>query len=249
MSAYEALARSYDALTYDIPYEKIVQFWETLLRRYRLRPASVLDLACGTGSLAVLLAERGYAVTGSDISPDMLAVADEKASHLEENRPYFICQPMQRLRLPEPVDAVICCLDSLNYVTRPANVQKTFRRVHDTLTPGGLFLFDINTPCKLEGMDGQVFLDETEDTYCVWRAEYDAKRRLCYYGMDLFQRAGEVWERSFEEHIEYAYTPEELTDWLRAAGFAKIDMFGDRKCRAPKADELRVYIAARKDNT
>lgn len=36
--------------------------------------------------------------------------------------------------------------------------------------PGGLFLFDINTPEKLEGLDGQVFLDETQDTYCVWRA-------------------------------------------------------------------------------
>lgn len=249
MSAYEALARSYDALTYDIPYEKILQFWETLLRRYRLRPESVLDLACGTGSLSVLLAERGYTVTGVDISEDMLAVADEKCSHLAENRPFFVCQPMQRLRLPAPVDAVICCLDSLNYVTRPADVQKTFQRVFRALTPGGLFLFDVNTPLKLRGLDGQVFLDETDDSYCVWRAEFDEARRLCRYGMDLFQRAGEVWERAFEEHVEYAYTPEELTDWLRAAGFSKIDVFGDRKCRAPKPDELRIYLAARKDRS
>ena len=144
---------------------------------------------------------------------------------------------------------MICALDSLNYVTRPADVQKTFRRVHDALTPGGLFLFDINTPYKLEGLAGQTFLDETEDTYCVWRTEFDPKKRLCYYGMDLFQRDGEVWERSFEEHIEYAYTAEELTGWLREAGFAKIDVFGDRKCRAPKEDELRVYLAARKETT
>ena len=249
MSAYEALARSYDALTYDIPYEKIVQFWETLLRRYRIRPESVLDLACGTGSLAVLLAERGYRVTGADLSEEMLAVADEKCSHLGENRPFLICQPMQRLRLPEPVDSVICCLDSLNYVTRPADVQKTFRRVYETLAPGGLFLFDINTPYKLRGLAGQTFLDETDDIYCVWRTEFDEKRRLCYYGMDLFQKAGTVWERSFEEHIEYAYTPEELTAWLRESGFARVDVFGDRKCRAPKEDELRVYLAARKETT
>ena len=67
--------------------------------------------------------------------------------------------------------------------------------------------------------------------------------------MDLFHRAGEVWERSFEEHIEYAYTAEELTGWLREAGFTKIDVFGDRKCRAPKEDERRVYLAARKETT
>ena len=247
MSAYEALARSYDGLTYDIPYEKILQFWETLLRRYRIRPKSVLDLACGTGSLSVLLAEAGYAVTGADLSPDMLAVADEKASHLGENRPYFICQPMQRLRLPQPVDSVICALDSLNYVTRPADVQKTFCRVHDALTPGGLFLFDINTPFKLRGLAEQTFLDETDDTYCVWRTEFDEKRRLCFYGMDLFQRSGAHWDRSFEEHVEYAYTPEELTDWLHAAGFVRVDIFGDRKCRPPKPNELRIYFAARKE--
>ena len=114
MSAYEALAASYDALTYDIPYEKILQFWETLLKRYRLRPETVLDLACGTGSLSVLLAEHGYRVIGVDLSEEMLAVADEKCSHLAENRPFFVCQPMQRLRLPEQVDSVICALDSLN---------------------------------------------------------------------------------------------------------------------------------------
>ena len=107
-----------------------------------------------------LLVEHGYRVIGVDLSEEMLAVADEKCSHLAENRPFFVCQPMQRLRLPEQVDSVICALDRLNYVTRPADVQKTFRRVHDALTPGGLFLFDINTPYKLEGLAGQTFLDE-----------------------------------------------------------------------------------------
>lgn len=250
MSAYEALAASYDALTYDIPYEKILQFWETLLKRYRLRPETVLDLACGTGSLSVLLAEHGYRVIGVDLSEEMLAVADEKCSHLAENRPFFVCQPMQRLRLPEQVDSVICALDSLNYVTRPADVQKTFRRVHDALTPGGLFLFDINTPYKLEGLAGADVprARRRTRTACGGRSSMP-KKRLCYYGMDLFQRDGEVWERSFEEHIEYAYTAEELTGWLREAGFTKIDVFGDQKCRAPKEDELRVYLAARKETT
>ena len=242
MSAYEALAASYDALTYDIPYEKILQFWETLLKRYRLRPETVLDLACGTGSLSVLLAEHGYRVIGVDLSEEMLAVADEKCSHLAENRPFFVCQPMQRLRLPKQVDSVICALDSLNYVTRPADVQKTFRRVHDALTPGGLFLFDINTPYKLEGLAGQTFLDETEDTYCVWRTEYH--RGLCTYYMDLFRRRGDgAWRRSAEVHRQRAYSVEELTAWLAAAGFGDVRVYGDMRMRRPRADEQRVYIS------
>lgn len=249
MSAYDSLAFSYDALTYDIPYEDILTFWETLLRRNQLRPRSVLDLACGTGSLSVLLAEKGYRVLGADISEQMLTVASEKAMAMEENAPYFICQPMQRLRLPEPVDAVICCLDSINYLTKPEDCRKTFRRVYEALQPGGLFVFDINTPQKLRGLDGQVFLDESEDTYCVWRAEFDERKNTCFYGMDIFrQQASGLWERTQEEHLEYAYEPAELEDWLREAGFTAVRQYGDRKLRKPAAGEQRIYFSARKES-
>ena len=95
----------------------------------------------------MLLAGRGYRVIGADLSEDMLAEAEQKARELPEgSRPFFICQPMQRLRLAEPVDAVICALDSLNYLTRPDDCRKTLRRVYNALKSGGLFVFDINTP-------------------------------------------------------------------------------------------------------
>ncbi len=68
--------------------------------------------------------------------------------------------------------------------------------------PGGVFLFDINTPEKLRGLDGQVFLDETEDAYCVWRAEYSQRSRICSYFMDIFRLDEEsgLWERGEELH-------------------------------------------------
>lgn len=248
MSAYESLAFSYDALTYDIPYEKIAAYFQTLLRKSGVTAETVLDLACGTGSLSVLLAQMGYRVLGVDCSEEMLTVASEKASELElAQPPFWVCQKMQRLRLPEPVDAAVCCLDSVNYVTKPKDLQEAFRRVYAALRPGGLFVFDINTPYKLRGLDGQVFLDETEDAYCVWRTEFSEKRRLCHYGIDLFQRSSDVWLRSQEEHLEYAYTPEELTQWLREAGFSPIQIYGDRTLRAPKDDALRIWFAAKKE--
>lgn len=247
MSAYESLAFSYDALTYDIPYEKILTFWEALLRRNRVQANTVLDLACGTGSLSVLLAEKGYRVIGADASEDMLTVAAAKAAELEENRPFFVHQTMQRLRLPQPVDAAICALDSINYVTKPEDVQKVMRRVYAALRPGGLFVFDINTPCKLRGLDGQVFLDETDDCYCVWRAQFDSGRNLCRYGMDLFRKSGSLWQRSFEEHLEYAYSAQELCRWLQEAGFTKIACYADRKLRKPAENEQRIYFSAKKD--
>lgn len=248
MSAYESLAACYDELTYDIRYEKTLTFFERLCAREHVQPHSVLDLACGTGSLSMLLAGHGYRVIGADLSAEMLAEAERKARELpEENRPFLICQPMQRLRLAEPVDAVICALDSLNYLSRPDDCRKTFRRVYDALKPGGLFVFDINTPAKLRGLDGQVFLDETDDTYCVWRTEFDEKKRLCYYGMDIFRLDGAHWARSFEEHIEYAYEPDELLRWLEDAGFTRIRQYGDRVLRAPKENEQRIYFSAKKD--
>lgn len=177
---YETLAGAYDGLTTDVDYAAVLQFFETVLQRAGHSPKTVLDLACGTGSMSVLLAERGYRVTGADISEEMLTAAAQKAAAMAENPPFFICQPMQRLTLPEPVEAIVCLLDSLNYLTEPEDCRKTFHRVWRALRPGGMFFFDINTPQKLRGLDGQVFLDENDESYCVWRAEFDEEENCCY---------------------------------------------------------------------
>ena len=247
MSAYEALAGSYDALTGDVDYDGMLDFLEAVHRELGKRPEQAVDLACGTGSLSVRMARRGYRVTGVDRSPDMLTEAYDKALDLPGERPVFVCQSMEALELPQPVELVVCCLDSLNYLTDPADCRETFRRVYESLRPGGVFLFDINSAEKLRGLDGQVFLDETDDVYCVWRAEFDEGERRCYYGMDLFQRDGDVWRRSFEEHVEYAYEAGELRAWLEAAGFSRVETFGDRRLAPPEPGEQRIYFAAIKE--
>ena len=247
MSCYEALAASYDGLTRDIPYEKYLRFFKTLLRRHGVTATTVLDLACGTGSLSVLLAKHGYEVLGVDRSEEMLTVAAEKAMELEENQPFFVAQPMQRLKIPEPVDACVCALDSINYVTKPQDVQKAFRRVYESLRPGGLFVFDINTPYKLEGLDGQVFLDETEDSYCVWRTFYAPGRKICTYQVDLFRlNANGSWDRAFEEHRERAWGREELETYLTEAGFGAVTVTGDLTSRPPAAEEDRWIFRCQK---
>ena len=246
MSAYETLAGAYDGLTRDIDYAGILDFLETVLHEENRHPKKVLDLACGTGSMSVLLAERGYQVIGADISEEMLTFAAQKAWNLE-NPPFFIHQPMQELCLPQPVDCVFCLLDSLNYVTEPEDVRETMKRVYENLTPGGVFLFDINTPFKLHSLDGEIFLDENEESYCVWRVEFDQDENCCYYGIDLFCREGGLWRRSFEQHCEYAYEPEELKKWLREAGFSRVLAFGDCRLAEPEEKEQRIYFAAMKE--
>jgi len=245
VNAYRELAGCYDRLTNDVDYRAVVGFYDEILAREQVRPRTAVDLACGTGSVAILLAEKGLRVTGVDLSEDMLTVAWSKAEEMD-NPPMFICQPLQALRLPRAVDLAVCALDSLDYITEPEHCREAVRRVYKALNPGGIFIFDVNTPEKLRAMDGQVFLDEDEDVYCVWRGEFDEKTNICSYGMDLFRREGNGWTRSFEEHQEYAYSEAQLRQYLEEAGFTRIRVYGDRVFEAPRQGEQRIYFSARK---
>jgi len=245
MDAYHNLAVSYDRLTNDVDYEATVDFYYEILKQEGLKPRTAVDLACGTGSVTTILAGKGLQVTAVDLSEEMLTVARQKAMDLE-NQPFFLCQNLRELYLPRAVDLAVCALDSLDYITDPDDCKEAIRRVYKYLNPGGIFIFDVNTPEKLRAMDGQVFLDEDDDVYCVWRGEFDEETNICSYGMDLFQRTGNLWNRSFEEHCEYAYSAEQLVGYLKDAGFTHIRVYADRRLEAPKEGEQRIYIKARK---
>ncbi len=245
MDAYHELAGSYDRLTNDVDYEAVVAFYNEILRREGFKPRTAVDLACGTGSVALLLARQGIKVTAVDMSEEMLTAAAQKAAG-EENAPVFACQMLQELRLPRGVDLAVCALDSLDYILDPNDCAEAIRRVYKALNPGGIFIFDVNTPEKLRAMDGQVFLDEDDDVYCVWRGEFDVQTNICSYGMDLFQRRGDVWHRSFEEHQEYAYSEAQLRGYLKAAGFTNVEVYADRCFERPREGEQRIYFKARK---
>jgi ubiquinone/menaquinone biosynthesis C-methylase UbiE len=245
MDAYHALAASYDRLTNDVDYAKTVAFYKQILQKEGCQPETAVDLACGTGSVALLLAREGMRVIGVDLSEHMLTVAADKCAG-EEQPPLFICQALQELRLPRGVDLAVCALDSLDYILDPADCKEAIRRIYRVLNPGGIFIFDVNTPEKLRAMDGQVFIDEDDDVYCVWRGEFDRRTNICSYGMDLFQRQGSSWQRSFEEHQEYAYSEQQLRDYLKAAGFTGIRVYGDGCFESPRPGEQRIYFSARK---
>ena len=245
MDAYHNLAASYDRLTNDVDYEATVDFYYEILKQEGLKPRTAVDLACGTGSVTAILARKGIRVLGVDMSEEMLTVAQQKGQECE-NPPRFVCQKLQELHLSRGVDLAVCALDSLDYITEPEDCREAIRRVYKVLNPGGIFIFDVNTPEKLRAMDGQVFLDEDDDVYCVWRGEFDEETNICSYGMDLFQREGKLWYRSFEEHREYAYSQEQLTGYLKETGFTHIEVYADRLFEAPRQGEQRIYFKARK---
>lgn len=246
--AYEFLAGQYDRFTADVDYVRWADYIQRQFAHSRLAVRTVLDLACGTGSLTLELARRGYEVIGVDRSAEMLSQAAEKCRGACPVEPMFLQQSMEKLDLYDVVDACVCCLDSVNYITRPQTLAQVFRRVRTFLAPGGLFLFDVNTPEKLRDLDGQMFLDEDEQAYVVWRADYSPRRRVCTYGLDLFtlEKDGR-WSRWEEVHEEYAYEPRELEGLLSAAGFRKIKQYGELKLRPPREGERRIFFTARKE--
>lgn len=245
MSSYQQLAGAYDELTWDVGYEKRADFLEKLFRRSRIPVHTVLDLACGTGSMTWLLAGRGYELIAVDGSQEMLAAAREKNAPAEVP-PLFLHQSMPRLDLYGTVDAAICCLDSLNYLTSPTDVQRTFQRLHLFIAPGGELIFDVNTLDKFQSLDGQVFLDETEESYCVWRTEF--RRNICSYWVDLFRKGTDGrYRRDTELHRQRYYAPEELAGWLREAGFGNICVYGDCRLRRPKDGEQRIYFCCTRE--
>ena len=247
MNSYDALAASYDALTADAEHLRRARYLDRQLRKRRPPVETVLDLACGTGTIACLLAQRGYRVLAVDGSEEMLTQAAKKAEAMGERAPLFLHQAMPRLRLAGQVDAAVSTLDSLNYLTRAADLRETLRRVCRWLKPGGVFYFDVNTPWKLRRMDGQVYLDETEDSLCVWRTFFSERTKICTYQVDLFRENGQgAWDRAFEEHRERAWSREELETYLREAGFGGIAVTGDMTDRPPEPEEDRWIFRCRK---
>ena len=249
MSSYNALAGSYDQLMLDVQHVKRADWLERAFQKSAIPVQTVLDLGCGTGTIACLLAERGYDVIATDLSEEMLTQAMSKAALLEERAPMFLCQSMPRLRLVEPVDAVISTVDAVNYLTRESDIRETFCRVYRWLKAGGAFIFDVNTPYKLRRMDGQMYMDETEESYCVWRTFFSEKRQICTYQVDLFALNEDgAWDREFEEHRERAWSEEQLRTYLMEAGFVNVRFYGDLTSRKPREDEDRWIIRAEKPN-
>lgn len=246
-SEYALLSEYYDRFTDDVPYERWADFFERIFEQKQVNPKVVLDLACGTGSMTRILAQRGYDMIGADQSEDMLMMAQEACMDANlEKSVLLLHQPMQELDLYGSVDACVCCLDSVNYVEEPDMLREAMKRVFMFLEPGGLFIFDINTRSKLERINGQSFVREDEDVFCVWQCLIE-DNELCHYYFDIFELNEEgAWNRYQEHHVERIYEPKLLLDMLREAGFTEVEQRGELSDEAPAEQEERIFFIARK---
>jgi ubiquinone/menaquinone biosynthesis C-methylase UbiE len=245
--SYSSLAKYYDTLTRNVNYSARADYLIQLLKKMNHEPGLTLDLACGTGSLTLELAERGFDVYGLDASPEMLSVAQQKAAKAGHNI-LFICQKMQQMDLYGGVDTAVCMLDSVNHITMEADLQESFRRMAMFLNPGGLFVFDANTEYKHRNvLANNVFIYDMENVYCVWQNRCEPKSAVVNVSLDLFERLDDgTYHRSSEHFQERAYSEQQLRAMLERAGLKVEGVWADLSFEAPKPETERLIVAASK---
>ena len=247
---YEAIARVYDKLNADIDYKAWADFFDKCFDKYLVsRPELVLDLACGTGRMTRELAARGYDMIGVDGSEDMLS---EAMYSYDREGILYLHQDMRSFELYGTVGAVVCCLDSINYLLEDSDVAVTFATVHNYLDPDGLFIFDVNSPRKFKcvyGDNAYVLEDEDEDgraVFCGWQNQFDEHSGICDFYLSIFEEDEDgAYIRSDEHQRERCYELETLKKHLENSGFEFIGVFSDFNFSPIKAEDDRWYIVAR----
>ncbi len=245
-SAFTLIAPYYDELMHNVPYDFWVRYLLQLIDRYRLQVRSILDLACGTGNVAMRLAKLGYEVWGVDISAPMIAEAQRKAQAEGLDIRYAV-QDAAQLQIERRFDLVISLFDSLNYILSPERLQEAFRRVYAHLEPGGAFIFDVNTEYALrEGLFDQDNLSSRRRLLYRWKSRYDEETRLCTVEMEFWLRdeKGEIAQHFTEVHRQRAYSLDELRLMLLRAGFDYSRAFHAYTLRPPNATTDRAFFVA-----
>lgn len=245
MSGYRDFAGFYDRLTEDVDYTARAAYFHRLIQRYAPPGKLLLDLACGTGSLSLALSKLGYDVIGVDGSYEMLSVAMGKKG---EEPVLFLCQDMDKLDLYGTVDVTVSALDSLNHITQPGQLQAVFDRVSLFTNPGGLFLFDMNTPFKhQEILADNAFVYDLDQLYCVWQNDLDEDGKNVTIHLDFFVPEEDGRYSRWEEEIqERAYTQEEVRGFVERAGLELLEVFHEDSQESPRPDSQRLVYLARK---
>lgn len=249
MEQYGRFAAVYDRLMADVPYDRWASYLHGCIRAFLPEASTVADCACGTGQITFRLAKLGYAVTGMDISSDMLYIAQQNALDAGSRLP-FVQQDMKRLMLHRPADVVNCACDGVNYLASVNEATQFFQAAYRALKPKGLLLFDVSSHYKLsQVLACNTFAEDEEGIAYIWKNCYDPQSRLLEMRLTFFQEAGGRYERFCERHIQRAHTIEELEQALHAAGFSDVRTFSAFTMEAPGADAERIQFVAQKNNT
>lgn len=239
--SYGKFAAVYDGLMEEIPYE---QYAEWIFSH--LPSGKVLDLACGTGVLSQLLAEAGFSVAASDLSEDMLIMANQRFQEAGLQIPVFQLS-MDNLEGLNGFDAVTVAIDSLNYLETEQQVQTTFSEVYAALNENGYFFFDVHSLYKVDDiyMDSPFVLDGEDISY-IWHTEPGDFEHSVIHDITFFVRKDELFERFEETHRQRTFPISLYKKWLEEAGFRIQTVTADFTNELPEETSERIFFCAQK---
>ena len=248
---YRGFAQLYSLGDFPEFSAQMAQLLPSLLEQYHLQPSTILDIACGEGTFAILMAKRGYEVTGIDRSPEMLTFARKKAQK-ENLNISFHEMDMRHLELQTTFDLVTCWYDSLNYILNLDDLEATFTGVAQHLNSNGYFVFDMNTIHWLTTLAQRYAVRverETNDIFQVHRHSYDENTRIAVFHIIGFLKENDCWIRRVDEHHhQRGYTLDEIRHCLNKASLTEIASWGNLEERLPvSADSKRVWFFVKKD--
>ena len=244
--SYEGFAYVYDTFMDNVPYGEWAEYVTGILQEYGITDGLVLDLGCGTGSMTELLAEKGYDMIGVDLSADMLEIAMDKRSKKGLDILY-LQQDMREFELYGTVRAIVCVCDSINYLESEEDLLEVFRLANNYLDPGGIFVFDLNTPYKYREILGDSVIAENRDECSfIWENTFYEEDGVNEYDLTIFCREeGDLYRKYVETHFQKAFDPEEVKKRILEAGMEFVAVYDAFTREAPKQDSERLYFIAR----
>lgn len=225
--SYQQLAPYYDELMSHVPYEKWVEFTVEQCAKHHVGGKRLLELGCGTGEIAVRLAKAGYDVTGVDLSEEMLTVGMEKA--MTNKIPVqFVKQNIVELEGFAHLDVIVSYLDVMNYITNAHDLERVFEHVYESLSPNGLFIFDVHDDQFVEtDRIGQTFVEHTDNVTYIWECDSDQQGRMTHYLTFFIRQPDGSYEKFTETHQQHVLAREYYEQLLKKVGFTKIQLFAD----------------------
>jgi len=247
MSIYDRYAEVYDE-SGQIGFSlHMIPYLDELLQHYPAPGHSMLDLACGTGTVALSFAQRGWEVYGIDGSATMLDQARRKAQQTGQ-QVALSQQDMRHFTMPHPVALITCLYDSLNYMLTLADLRQVLTRVAAELLPDGLFVADMNTREALEhAWDNNTFFVEGTHLAIVMDSSHEPETGLStVHIVGFVQQANGLYDRFEEHHTEAAYENKVIRSALEGADLHVEAVFECFSLDAPDEQTRRVMWVARK---
>ena len=244
--AYSRYATLYDELGQSDFGLTMLLLIDLIIGRNPLPGREVLDLACGTGTVAALLAQRGYRVTGADGSEEMLEIARAKARQagVAVN---FLQRDMIRLQMAQRFDLVLCLYDSLNYLLTISDLEAAFAGVAQALNAGGLFVFDVNTLyCLANEWGNQVVEERSRSAMLVHQYSFSPESRVGTLELVCLCNQSDRIEKFREVHRERGYTREEIRAALESCGLVTVEEMAFPDLADPDDTASRLICVATK---